>query len=75
MSEFAKKVYVASALTAREVCKYDYVILNMMSSLELMPVILLSFTLIRKSFWKQGFSQKKQNFTYTGIARITLRRS
>ena len=38
MSEFAKKVDVASALTAREVYKYDYVILNMMSSLELMPV-------------------------------------
>ncbi len=38
MSEFVKAVDAESVLTAGEVCKYDYVILNMMSSLKLMPV-------------------------------------
>lgn len=38
MSEFVKAVDAASALTAGEARKYEYVILNMMSSLKLMPV-------------------------------------
>lgn len=38
MSEFIKTVDAATALTPGEVCKYDYAILNMMSSLSLMPV-------------------------------------
>ena len=38
MSEFVKAVDAASVLTAGEVCKYEYVILNMMSCLKLMPV-------------------------------------
>lgn len=38
MSEFVKTVDVASVLTAGEVCKYDHVILNMMSGLSLMQV-------------------------------------
>lgn len=38
MSDFVKKVDAVSVLTAGEVCKYDSVILNMMSSLDLMPV-------------------------------------